>query len=82
MHAKRALAESPIKLKKRPADMHAMLSNSDLACRWHPGIKKVDAAWNSVWSCCGQRHAMKGCSVGRHIASLDDDAESDDESGL
>jgi hypothetical protein len=57
-------------------------SNSDLACRWHPGIKKVDAAWNSVWSCCGQRHAMKGCSVGRHLPSLDGDAESEGDSGL
>lgn len=58
-------------------------SNSDLACRWHPGTKKVDAAWNSVWSCCGQRHAAKGCSVGRHVASLDadeGDVESEDES--
>jgi hypothetical protein len=54
-------------------------SNSDWACRWHPGIKKVDAAWNSVWNCCGLKHAMRGCSVGRHVPALGDD-EPDDES--
>jgi len=56
-------------------------TNTDLACRWHPGIKKVDAAWNSVWSCCGQTHASKrGCQVGRHLPSLNDDAEPNDDS--
>lgn len=55
-------------------------NNSDLACRFHPGIKKVDAAWNSVWTCCGLKHAMRGCKVCRHVPSLADDAEPDDES--
>jgi hypothetical protein len=55
-------------------------NNSDWACRFHPGVKKVDAAWNSVWTCCGLKHAMKGCKVTRHVPSLADDAEPDDES--
>jgi hypothetical protein len=54
--------------------------NSDWACRFHPGVKKVDAAWNSVWTCCGLKHAMKGCKVTRHVPSLADDAEPDDDS--
>lgn len=55
-------------------------TNSDWACRFHPGTKKVDAAWNSVWNCCGLKHAMKGCKVTRHVPSLADDAEPDAES--
>ena len=55
-------------------------NNSDLACRFHPGTKKVDAAWNSVWTCCGLKHAMRGCTVCRHVPSLADDAEPDDAS--
>ena len=58
----------------------AEVSNSDWACRWHPGHKKVDAAWNSVWSCCGQKHAMRGCSVGRHCPSLVDDTQEEEDS--
>ena len=54
-------------------------TNSDWACRWHPGHKKVDAAWNSVWSCCGLRHAMRGCSVGRHVPKLDESVEPGDD---
>ena len=54
-------------------------NNSDLACRWHPGIKKVDAAWNSVWTCCGLKHAMRGCKVGAHIPVLGDDVEDEED---
>ena len=30
-------------------------------CRYHPGARKLDNAWNSIWTCCGQKHTARGC---------------------
>ncbi len=53
--------------------------NHAAACRHHPGSKRVDANWNSVWTCCALKAAARGCLVGAHAPALDAEEEEEEE---
>ena len=54
-------------------------TNRDTSCRQHPGLKQLDASWNSIWSCCRRRIDAPGCILCKHERAIDNDAEPDSE---
>lgn len=59
---------------------HVLKRGTDwLICahRYHPGSKRIDSNWNSMWSCCNAAMTARGCMLGPHLPTVqpDDDLE-------
>ena len=51
--------------------------NTEASCRYHPGEKRIDTNWNSLWTCCKGGIASRGCRLGPHVATRDEDEGED-----
>lgn len=52
-------------------------TNTEAACRFHPGEKRIDTNWNSKWTCCGGGIATRGCRLGSHTSDRGDGDDED-----